>query len=123
MQYSSSAAKLLDEFAAQKKGFVTAQYLSERRRFERSIASTRSEATITEEALLEFEGRWQDPNSRLEMIPGKEALAAVNQHLQEQYGISITPTAILDAMTATEVAEEMQSLIRDISGFASSKVK
>jgi energy-coupling factor transporter ATP-binding protein EcfA2 len=123
MQYGSNAAKLLDEFAAQKKGFVTAQYLSERRRFERSIASTKSEATITEEALLEFEGRWQDPNSRLEMIPGKDALAAVNQHLQDAYGISITPTAILDAMTAAEVAEEMQRLIRDISGFASAKVK
>jgi hypothetical protein len=121
--YAGDAAKLLDEFAHQKKAYVTAQYLDNCRRFERSIGLTRSDATITEEVLLEFESRWKDANSRLAVIPGKDAISALNLHLQKIYDISITPIGIIDAMTTAEVAPEMKKIIGDISQFASSQTK
>lgn len=71
---------------------------------------------------MEFEGCWKDAESRLKVIPGKEALGALNDTLQGQYGVSITATAIIDAMKAIEIADEMQCLIRDLSKFALSKV-
>jgi hypothetical protein len=123
ISYAPEAAKLLDEFALQKKAYVTAQYLDNRKRFERSISSNRSEATINEEALLEFEECWKDANLRLAIIPGKDALSSFNLHLQEKYGISITPMAIIDAMIAAEVPAEMKKVITDIHAFASSPVK
>jgi len=123
INYVPEAIKLLDEFALQKKVYVAAQYLDNRKRFERSISSNRSEATINEEALLEFEECWKDANLRLAIIPGKDALSSFNLHLQEKYGISITPMAIIDAMIGTEVPAEMKKVIADIHAFASSLVK
>jgi hypothetical protein len=76
---------------------------------------------MTEDALLEFDSSWTGLDTRLEVIPGKEALGMINQHLQAQYGISVTATAIIDAMQPTEIAEEMRGLIRGISQFVSSR--
>jgi hypothetical protein len=123
INYVSEATRLLDEFALQRKTYVAAQYLDNRKRFERSISSNRSEATINEEALLEFEECWKDTNLRLAIIPGKDALSSFNLRLQEKYGISITPMAIIDAMIGTEVPAEMKKVIADIHAFASSPVK
>jgi predicted ATP-dependent endonuclease of OLD family len=117
------AMAILEEFARQKKSFAAAQYVSSRRRFERSIASTKSDETIAEEAISEFEVCWSTVESRLAIIPGKEPLSALNQHLQDQYGISVTPTAIIDAMHTAEIPDEMQNLMRDISRFASSRIR
>ena len=64
----------------------------------------------------------QNDKGKLEIIPGKEAMSAINQHLQDKYGVSITPTAIVDAMRADEIPIDMKNLIQDISRFASSKV-
>jgi hypothetical protein len=83
---------------------------------------SQSDATIAEEALVEFEGCWNDAESRLKVIPGKDALAALNDTFQAQYGVSITATAIIDAMRATEVPDEMQRIFGDLSKFSSSKV-
>jgi hypothetical protein len=60
---------------------------------------------------------------QLEVIPGKEAMSAVNQYLQNQYGVSVTPTAIIDAMRDDEIPSDMKQLIHDISKFASLKAK
>lgn len=120
LSYSLNAAQLLENFAAEKKSYVTAQCVANRRRFERINAPGRSDATITEEALLEFDQCWNDPSSRLEVIPGKDALSTLNQALQEKYGVGITTTAILNAMTAAEVPSEMQRLIQELEAFAAS---
>jgi len=119
--YSQDALRLLEEFASQKRSYVTAQYVAERRRFVRSKSPSQSDATITEEALVEFEDCWKDVHSRLKVIPGKEALSTFNDTLQKQHGISITATAIIDAMRTDEIADEMKQIIKDLSVFASSK--
>jgi energy-coupling factor transporter ATP-binding protein EcfA2 len=123
MAYSSDAAELLDNFASDRKSYVTAQYLASRRRFERTNSPGLHEATINEAALQEFEPYWKDLDSRLEVIPGKEAMSAVNQFLQDQYSVSVTPTAIIDAMRDDEIPADMKQLVYDISQFASPEVK
>lgn len=120
--YASDAVKVLKVFADTKKSFVTAQYLASRRRFERINAPTVHEATINEAALDEFEKCWSGLESRLAVIPGKEALSALNQHLQGEYGITVTPTAIVDAMRVEEIPVEMSSLLANIATFAASGV-
>jgi energy-coupling factor transporter ATP-binding protein EcfA2 len=122
LEYGSSAAKVLEEFAAEKRSFVTAQCLANRRRFERSISAGKSDETINEEGLLEFDRFWSDPNSRLKIIPGKEALSALNRHLQDVYGVSVTPTAIIEAMTLAEIPVEMKMIVNDLARFATSKL-
>ena len=69
------------------------------------------DAQISEMTLNEFEEGWRVPRMRLELVPGKEALGAINKHAQEKYGVSITATAIIDAMQSNEIPKEMVELV------------
>lgn len=109
MEYLSDAAKILEGFASQKKSYVMSQYLAERRRFERVNSPTTHEASINEVALNEFEENWKTVSSRLAIVPGKEAISALNQHLQNEYGVNLTPTAIIDAMRIEEIEPKYRS--------------
>jgi hypothetical protein len=120
INYETDMSQLLDDFAVEKKSYVTAQYVSDRRRFVRTISPAQSDATTTEDALIEFERCWKDPISRLKVIPGKDALSAINVALQAKYGVSVTATAIIDAMRTSEIAAEMTTLLNCLSTFASS---
>ena len=123
LQYSTSVVVALETFAESQKARIAALLSTERERFERSQASKDSKPTIHEAALAEFELRWKDLDHRLLMVPGKAALSAVNKSLQDQYGISVTPTAIIDAMQISEVPEEMKRLVNAISEFAATTVE
>ena len=121
-EYSSKVENLLESFASQKKSYVVSQYLADRKRFERIHSPSLHEATINEAALNEFEDRWNDLDSRLQVIPGKEAISAINKRLQEDYQVTVTSTAIIDAMKVDEVPAEMKILVAHISEFASRSI-
>lgn len=112
------AAEALDEFSNAKKAYVASQLLAERRRFERAIGSGLHDAQIGEVALSEFEKKWALSEARLCMIPGKEALAFVNSEIQKKYGVSLTPTGIIDAMEVDEIPLEIRDLISALRGFS-----
>jgi hypothetical protein len=78
----------LENFAQQKKSYVQAQYLSVRRAFERRRSSGMHEATFSQAILEEFEDLWNSEAIRLAIIPGKEALSAINGHLGSSTGVS-----------------------------------
>ncbi|MDD1516295.1 MULTISPECIES: ATP-dependent nuclease [Bradyrhizobium] len=120
--FESFAVKFLEDFSQQKRSYVLAQYLASRRAFERQKSSGLHEATLSQAILDEFEAIWNSPGSRLTIIPGKDALSAVNAYLQGKYGINITATAIVDAMTSDEIPEGMKILIADLSAFAAQAV-
>ena len=113
------ASAFLDGFCQDKKSYIQAQYLAMRRQFEKGAASSINDATFNEEVLNEFEKLWVTSASRLLIVPGKEALAAINRHLQGLYGVNITPTSIADAMKIEEVPAEMITLIKALGSFAS----
>jgi hypothetical protein len=56
------------------------------------------------------------------MIPEKDALSAVNQHLQDKYQISVTPTAIVDAMLPDEIPKDVKKLVSAIADFVRLKI-
>jgi hypothetical protein len=119
INYKTVSASLLDEFATTQKIYVTSQYIAERRRFERTHLPALHETTVSAAALGEVEASWKDLESRLEVIPAKEALSAINQVLQKEYGVNITPTSIIDAMSIDEMPLEIKTLIKDVSEFSS----
>jgi predicted ATPase len=118
--YIPVANSILEAFSVQRRSHVTAQYLAYRRRFERTHAPNLDEATVNEAALNEFDSCWNDSSARLKVIPGKEALGVLNRSLQGKYGVNLTPTAIIDAMTMDEVPEEMRDLIKSIGRYCAS---
>jgi hypothetical protein len=84
----------------------------------RSQSARINEATIDKATLTEFKQSWAEPTNRLQMIPGKDAVSDLNSRLQERYGVSVTPTAIIDAMTVAEIRGEVRQLVQGIAQFA-----
>jgi predicted ATP-dependent endonuclease of OLD family len=122
VKYLSQAVDFLTALAAEKKSFVISRRLAERRRYERTHSPNLHEASVNELALNEFEARWKELNFQRAVMPGKEALSSFNENLQKEYGVSVTPTGIIDAMSSDDVPEDMKALVRQLSQFASAKV-
>lgn len=115
--YEPCAQTILNDFASETKTYVTSQYLAARRKFEKAVSPSTDEATANVAALSEFEQRWANNEERLGMIPGKDALSSINQHLQTRYGVNVTPTSIIDAMAVDEVPTAMRGIIDSLSQF------
>jgi energy-coupling factor transporter ATP-binding protein EcfA2 len=118
--YGGNAAALLDSFVIERKSYISGQYVAERGRFQRG--SGWSQATVAEAALTELEACWENPKERLRVIPGKEALSMFNQYLQSEFGVSVTPTGIVDAMRVDEIPDEIRNLLTELNNFVLAKV-
>ncbi len=113
LEYLSECSKILETFAEENKSYVMSQFLASRRRFVRASKPGEDEATTNQMALEEFAAYWEDgPRRRLELVPAKDALSAIRQHLQDRYGVSVTTADIIDEMRV----EEIPSGIRDLLG-------
>ena len=116
--YVDCAYSILEEISSKMKTFVTSRCLASRRRYEKLHNPGIDETTSNESALDELEAAWINESEKIRTIPGKEALSAINTELQNRYGISLTATAIIDAMTDEEVPDELRELINNLSIFA-----
>ena len=119
MEYLRESEAILNEFAKDRKSSVEAKFLSSRRKFVRSQGTGADDSRIDAESLEKFERLWNDPVERYRLIPGKEAISAVNTHLQEVYDISVTPVGIIDAMRTDEIPMEMRNLVDGLVSFSS----
>jgi hypothetical protein len=119
VSFGPFAEGFLDGFAQKRKSYVQAQYLTFRRVFERQRSSSINEATFGEAIINEFEVLWKSKVTRLAIIPGKEALGAINGYLQDKFDVNLTPTSIVDSMTAEEIPKEMKLLLADLGSFSS----
>ena len=54
------------------------------------------------------------------MVPGKEALSAVNQAVQKKFQVTLNATAIVEAMLLDEVPKEMRELVENLDTFIAS---
>jgi energy-coupling factor transporter ATP-binding protein EcfA2 len=120
--YSFGARQILDDYATERKDYVMAQHLAERRRFERTSNPAIHEAAVNEVSLREFNASWQTFETRMSLIPGKDALSYVNQKLQQRYAISVTPSSIIDAMLIDEIPSEVRELVAAVNRFASNPI-
>lgn len=120
--YKPYVGEILDKFALKVKTMVTSRYLALQRRFEKSRSPGTDETTANEAALSEIERLWADAPTRMKIVPGKEALSSINQSLQDRYGVSVTPTAIIDVMRKEEIPKEMRNLVEALLSFANSRL-
>lgn len=113
-----AATEILTTFASEQRTYIMSRHLALWKRHQKKIGTTTHEDTITEQAIAWFETEWQKPGATLQLIPGKDALSALNAELQNKCSVSITPSAIIAAMTVAEVPEEMVALVSKIGAFA-----
>ena len=115
------AGDVLAEHAETKRSYVSSQRASLARSFGKEKSAGVHETTFMEQAISEIDAGWPEFSERLRMIPGKEALAYVNFRAQE-YGVSVTPTGIIEAMRADEIPSEAVALVAMLERFATMKV-
>jgi AAA domain, putative AbiEii toxin, Type IV TA system len=60
--------------------------------------------------------RWKTSEGRFSVVSGKAALARLSQWSQEQFGASLSASAIAKAFTPGEVPQELQVILRAIAG-------
>jgi predicted ATP-dependent endonuclease of OLD family len=116
--YACNAREILNNFAVGKKNYIIAQCLAKRKQFERKNKPELDEASFNEASLKEFNENWEMFESRMSLIPGKEAMSYLNQEIQQKHAISITSSAIIDAMKDDEILSEVRDLISAIDRFA-----
>jgi energy-coupling factor transporter ATP-binding protein EcfA2 len=112
------AAEILDDFASAQRTYIMSRHLALWKRYQKKIGSKKHEDVITEEAIAWFETEWAKPGRKLCLLPGKDALSALNQEIQEVCSISVTVSGITSAMTVEEVPAEMRNLVDLIGDFA-----
>lgn len=119
LNYEACTEDLLEQFATERKSYITSRLLDSRQHFERQRGSSQANATVNEATLDDFEITWREKSTRLNALPGKEAVSFLNTHFQDCYGVSVTPTSIIEAMTSVDIPPDMKEMVKAISDFSS----
>ncbi len=122
MSFEPLAQSVLDAFAASKKAYVAGQLSSGARHYSRGAAPQKHETEVMEQAYAAVEAAWTSFDGRIALIPGKDALSDFNRRAQETYGSSVTPTAVIAAMSPDQVPPEIRELIEAIRQFSTTKL-
>ena len=116
--YDDESSTVLDAFVASKKSDIETQFIESHRHFMRGSSKKQNGTKATRDAIEAFHSAWAAGAARrLELAPGKEALKAVNRHLQEHYGINVTAAGIIRAMHTDEIPTEMRKLLNELAAF------
>lgn len=119
--FKGDITEMLHRITDGMKNRVAAQLVARRKSHDKRQQASLDEATITERAMNDFDAKWNDPVRRLDLVPGKEVLAALNTELQQTVGVHLTTAQVIDGYTAADVPEEMRSLIVALDGLRRQK--
>lgn len=115
--FAPCADQILQNFSELNKTYLMSQFTEQYKKFQRQTGNKSPEAPLLMAAMTEFEKRWADPDDRLRMIGGKEALSFLNGELQKRHKVSVTPSQIVEAMRSDEVPAGIRELISIIAKF------
>ena len=113
---------LLLSIAEEFKLDTQAQLQSYRLKFERSLKSEDDDSVIIKTILSEFETEWKNEENIFRIIPGKNFLSKLNEYLQNNYKISLTITNIINAISKSDIPQEMIEIIDKIEDFRKEKI-
>ncbi|HVT18638.1 MAG TPA: AAA family ATPase [Thermoanaerobaculia bacterium] len=112
---SRTVTEILETACSALKEDIQAQYIAKRSEFLRHTG--RDAATLAAETLRWFEISWNDPASKLTLVPGKEVLRRVREDCQLLFGASLTDRQIIDAFHADEIPIDLKELIDKLERF------
>ncbi len=77
-------------------------------------------ATIAAGSLKSFESKWKDLKQRLAIVPGKAVMSALNEYLQDKWGISITPGQICNYIDKSQIDSDLITFFEKLKKFRDS---
>lgn len=108
---------ILEQVTSAMRYKVQARYVEKRRPFEHAKAPGLAEETVTEKLMEEYDAEWIVLEKRLRLVPGKETFAAMNTYLQENVGVTLTSTLVIDSFKKENIDPELVELFDAISKF------
>jgi hypothetical protein len=63
----------------------------------------RDVSTVSTEEMQKFSVGWKSEDFRIAVVPGKAALSMISKAVQDQYGVSLTPSRIIDEMQISDL--------------------
>lgn len=107
--------KILSRITEPLKNEIQAQYIEKRVNY--FGKSKRDGATITYETIRLFESKWDNINTRMKIVPGKQVLKKLRDEIQEKYGVSITDFRIIDEFKRAEIPDDFRDLIKQLEEY------
>jgi hypothetical protein len=111
------ARTLLDEITAQMRVEVQGAIVSAEVEYGRIARRDLDSKTLTRRAVQTFETKWPNLDVRLDIVPGKAVLAQLNQRLQGQVGVSLSPSRIIAEFSRNDVPEDLKRILRQLDRF------
>ena len=115
-----SLSELLKEITEPFKTTFLGQYLSKRINFMKANITHNDDATLHQETLEMFETKWQNIETRMEVIKGSEILSILREKIQEIYGVTLTDYRIIDEYKIEEIPIEIKKLLKNLEYFRKS---
>lgn len=109
---------LLSEISGPMKPDVAGQYMAKRSEFLRRKTPGLDLAQSNADVMRTFEHDWDNLESRMKLLPGKQVLAELNQRLQKRYRVSVSASQICNQFNRDEVPIELAKLLREVKGFS-----
>lgn len=106
---------LIDDITKPLKNDVLSQLMARRLDYLGHTGEDKSQ--IYSEVLAKFEKRWNDLQTRIALVPGKEVLSILRNRVQETYGVTLTDTRIAEAMNRNDVPTDMCNLLSALETF------
>ena len=114
-----SSEKLIDVVSQEFRNELYGHILEGKMRYLQKSGCGLDLSSVAAQTMERFEKDWSDMESRLGILPGKLFLSALNRHLQESLGISLTPKLISDCMAIELVDSDIIALFDALSTFLS----
>lgn len=108
-------AALLEKITNPMENEVFAQYIAKKRKWNEH--SPIDESTIVKQTKDWFDSKWENINTRLEIVPGKEVLSKLRTEVQAKYGVTLTDSRIINEFDAENIPLDLKSLLRKLEAF------
>ncbi len=86
------------------------------------LKSGKDYSTLTSEAITIFEKRWNNLETRIEIVPGKEILKSVRDTVQSQYCYTLTESRIIESMHINDIPCDLRDLCLKLEMFRKQKL-
>jgi AAA15 family ATPase/GTPase len=123
ISFAEDINQLLNKISEEFKNRTFAQLQSKRIQFEKRKNPSINDSTITEKLFSEFESSWENPSTKLMLVPGKDFISSLNDYLQTNYHITISFSNIIAEMSRADISDEIKNLLKKISEFRKTKVE
>lgn len=107
--------ELLLEITDEFKTDILSQYIAKRSAY--LGKSGIDSSTLNKKTIEMFDQKWNDLNTRVEIVPGKDVLRKLRTKISEIYSVNLTDFKIIDEFKVDEIPLDMKQLLDELEKY------